>query len=224
MSQAVGNSLPLAVGVAISPIPIIAIILMLLSKQAGPNSTAFLAGWFVGITGALIVVVVLAGVGGLGTSSGPASADSWLRVGLGVVLLFLGWRDWRRRPKPGETAKLPKWLSTIESITPLKASGLGLLLSAVNPKNLLLIVAGGVAIAQAATGFGSNAGAIAVFVVVAASSVAVPVVLYRVLGQRAQETLDSMNRWLTANNAAVMAVLVLVIGVVLIGKGITGLG
>ncbi|MFF0387664.1 GAP family protein [Kitasatospora sp. NPDC004615] len=41
----IGELLPLAVGVAISPIPIIAVVLMLLSRQATRTSPGFLAGW-----------------------------------------------------------------------------------------------------------------------------------------------------------------------------------
>jgi hypothetical protein len=52
--------------------------------------------------------------------------------------------------------------------------------------------------------------------------VIIPVVLYRALGDRAKATLESLNTWLQANNSTVMAVLFLVIGVALIGKGIGG--
>ena len=148
MGQAVGDSLPLAIGVAISPVPIIAIILMLLSKRSGPNSASFLVGWIVGVAVALSVVVAVAGTSTLDTSSGPATGVSWIKVGLGVLLLLVGLRDWRKRPKGEEQPTLPRWLSSMESITPLKAGGLGVLLSAVNPKNLLLLIAGGIAIAQ----------------------------------------------------------------------------
>jgi hypothetical protein len=63
---------------------------------------------------------------------------------------------------------------------------------------------------------------VAVFVVIAVATVAAPVVVARATGSRAQHLLDSMKTWLTANNATVMAVLLLVIGVVLIGKAISG--
>ncbi len=222
MGQAIGDSLPLAIGVAISPVPIIAVILMLLSKRSGPNSASFLVGWIVGIAVALSVVVAVAGTATLTTSSGPATGVSWIKVGLGVLLLMVGLRDWRKRPKGEEQPTLPRWLSSIEHITPVKAGGLGVLLSAVNPKNLLLLIAGGIAIAQEATTNGDKAASIIVFVVIAASTVALPVVLSLTMGERARAVLDSMNDWLKVNNATVMAVLIVVIGFVLIGKGVGG--
>ena len=46
MGSVIGDLLPLAVGVAVSPIPIIAAILMSLSKRAGSTSVGFaLAGY-----------------------------------------------------------------------------------------------------------------------------------------------------------------------------------
>jgi threonine/homoserine/homoserine lactone efflux protein len=224
MGQAIGESLPLAIGVAVSPIPIIAIILMLLSKRAGSNSATFLAGWVIGIVAVVSIVVAVAGTTDLDGTTGQAAGTSWLKVALGVALLLVGARHWRQRPKKGEPAALPKWLASIETITPLKAGGLGFVLSAVNPKNLILMVAAGVAIAQGASGAGEKAGSIVVFLLIAASTVILPVLLYWIMGERAQPTLDSANEWLTQNNSAVMAVLILVIGVALIGKGIDFLG
>jgi Sap, sulfolipid-1-addressing protein len=222
MGQAIGDSITLALGVAISPIPIIAIILMLLSKKAGANSLAFAFGWVLGVAGALTVVILASGAIGTGSGGAPSHGVSVVKIVLGVLLLLVGLRNWKKRPKPGQPAELPKWLQAIESITPAKSAGLGVALSAINPKNLLLIVGGGLAIANAPTSTGGKVVAAIVFVVIAISTVVLPVVLYRILGTRAQSTLESLNTWLQANNATVMAVLMLVIGVVLIGKGVSG--
>ena len=100
------------------------------------------------------------------------------------------------------------------------ALGLALLLSAVNPKNLLLAVAAGASIGRAQLGTGPAAIVIAVFVVIAAVTVAAPVVLYLVAPGKAADVLDEVRAWLVANNAAIMAVLLLVIGTQLLGKGI----
>lgn len=224
MGQAIGDSLPLAIGVAISPIPIIAIILMLLSKRSGANSVSFLIGWILGIAIVLSVTVAVAGTATLNTSTGPETGVSWIKVALGVLLLVVGRRDWRKRPKGAEEPTLPKWLTALEGITPVKSGGLGLLLSAVNPKNLLLLVTAGLAIAQEAPTTGDKAGAMIVFILIAISTVALPVILNAVMGTRGKDLLDSLNTWLRANNATIMAVLMLVIGVVVIGKGIGGFG
>jgi len=222
MGQAVGNSITLAVGVAISPIPVIAIILMLLSKRAGVNSFAFGLGWVIGIAGALTVVIVASASIGTGTNGTQSNGTSTTKVILGALLLLLALRNWRKRPAPGQPATLPKWLEAIEGISPIKAGGLGIALSALNPKNLILIIGGGLAIAGAPASSGNKVIAAIIFVAIAACTVIAPIVAYRILGQRAQSVLESLDTWLRTNNAVVMAVLLGVIGVDLIGKGVGG--
>lgn len=221
LGQAIGDLLPLALAVAICPIPIIAVILMLFSQRARANSAMFLLGWIVGVLGVTVVALVIANTQDLTQSNGQAEDSvSTVKLVLGVLLILLAARDWRGRPKEGETPTLPKYLEAIDTLTPPKALGLGLLLSAANPKSLVLIVAGALTISQADLSDGDTVIAVLVFVVIAVSTVVAPVVLYNVMGERAQPVLNSMRAWLTQNNATVMAVLLLVIGVVVIGKAI----
>jgi len=220
----IGDLLPLAIGVAISPVPIIAIVLMLLATRAGSASAGFLVGWVVGVAGATAVVTVLANTIGLSDSdSGPSAGVSWTKIVLGALLLLVAVRQWRSRPRPGQEATLPKWMSAIDSFTFVKAGALGLALAAVNPKNLLLCVAAGTTVGSADLSGGDQVIAVAVFTVIAIVSVAGPVIAYAVAREPMRHPLDELRTWLQANNAAVMATLMLVIGVVLIGKGIAGL-
>ena len=223
MGQAIGDALPFAVGVAISPIPIIAIIVMLLSARAGANSTAFLAGWVVGVTGAAVVLLAVSGSLSTNADGSASTSSGAIKLVLGLALIAMAGRNFRKRPHEGQDADLPKWLAGIDSLTPPKAAGLGVLLSAINPKNLLLIAGAMLAVSQVDLTRADQVVVVAVFVVVAISTVAAPVIIYRVAGTKAQTLLDAMKAWLTANNAVVMAVLLLVIGVVLLGKGIAGL-
>ncbi len=219
MGTVVGAILPLAIAIAISPIPIIAAILMLLAPKAKGTSVGFLLGWVVGILVAVTVFTLLSSVlpGGSDESS---PVHGVIQLVLGAALLILALRQWRSRPKPGEEAALPKWMSAIDSMSAGKGFGLGFLLAAVNPKNLLLGASAGVTIGSAGLPVGEAAVVIAVFTVIAAASVAIPVIAYLVASERMAGPLESLRAWLVHNNAAVMAVLLLVIGFVLIGKGI----
>jgi hypothetical protein len=221
MGQAIGESIVFAVGVAVSPIPIIAVVLILLSERPSANSLTFAVGWILGIAGVIAFVIVASGAIDIGTDNSPSTGVSIVKLGLGVMVVLLGALYWRKRPAAGESAPLPKWLQATETITPAKSGGFGLLLS-VNPKSLLLIVAGGLAISGAPASPGAKVVASAVFVAVAVSTVVAPVVLVYVLGARVQPWLESTNSWLEANNVTVMAVLLVVIGLALIGKGISG--
>ena len=224
MNQVIGDLLPLAVGVAISPVPIIAVILMLLSPRAGGTSVGFLVGWVAGVVLGMTILLLVAEAVGFDTSEGPSATSSWIKVVLGVLLLLLGVRQWRSRPKKGAPVVLPKWMAAIDHVTPVKAAGLGLLLSSVNPKNLLMIIGAATAVADAGLSTADEVVAVAVFSVIACSTVAVPVIAYLAARERMAPVLNELKEWLEANNVAVMSVLLLVIGVSLLGKGIGGLG
>ncbi len=222
MGTVIGDLLPLAIGVAISPIPIIAVILMLLSSNAGKASVGFLIGWIAGIVVVTTVVLVLVGQAS-NSATGPSTVSSVLKIVFGVLLLLLAARQWHGRPADGEKAVMPKWMSAIDSFTFAKSLGLGFLLSAVNPKNLLMCVAAGTTIGAGHLSVGGDVVSVLIFTMLAASTVAAPVVIYLSAREKMAEPLTKLRGWLTQNNATVMAVLLLVIGVVLVGKGIGGL-
>ena len=113
-------------------------------------------------------------------------------------------------------------MRALDSFTPVKAAGAGVLLSGLNPKNLLLAVAGAAAIAQTGIDAGEQAIAYALFVLIATLGVGLPVALALVMGERSRELLDRLKDWLASNNAVIMAVLLVVIGAKLIGDAISG--
>ena len=220
MNAVVGDILPLALGVAISPIPIIAAILMLLSPRARVTSTGFLLGWVLGIVVAATVFTLLAGIIPEDDAGASRPVSGTIKLLLGALLLLLAVRSWRQRPKAGEEAALPPWMKAIDSFTFVKAVGLAFLLSGVNPKNLLLGAAAGVAIGGAGLEVAAAAAAIAVYAVIAAITVIVPVVGYLVAADRLTPALTALRSWLQRENAVIMAILLLVLGVTLIGKGV----
>jgi threonine/homoserine/homoserine lactone efflux protein len=118
---------------------------------------------------------------------------------------------------------MPKWMSALDTFTPVKAAGAGALLSGLNPKNTLLAVAGAAAIAGTGVATGQQVAAYALFVVIATIGVGAPVVLSIVMGDRSAKPLGEIKDWMSRNNAVIMAVLMLLLGVKLIGDGISGL-
>jgi len=207
--------------VALSPVPIIAVILMLATPKARTNGPAFALGWIVGLVAVSAIVVFVIGA----TSTGSADDSiSWGKVLLGVLFLALARRQWSGRPKKGETPEMPGWMTTVDAITPPKSLGLGLLLSAANPKNLALTLAAAASIGQAGLSDGEDVIAIAVFVVLASLTVVGSVVFYLVAPRAAEKPLGALKEFMSEHNAVIMFVLFLVLGAKLIGDGIGGFG
>lgn len=220
MNGVLGEILPLAVAVAISPLPIIAAILMLLSPRARANGLGFLAGWTVGIALATTILVLLSSL--ISAPAGrPPAIVGIIKIVLGLLLLVFGIVQWRRRPRPGVRATSPKCMSAVDSMTAGKAAVLGFAFAAVNPKNFMMAVTAGVTIGTAGLTAGLEVTAVGVFVLVAIVTIAGPVIAYLIAADRVRAPLGALRGWLVANNAVIMSVLLLVIGVVNVGKGIS---
>jgi hypothetical protein len=223
MGQAIGGVLPLAIGVAIGVLPIIAIILVLITPRARSNGLAFVAGWVLGLVVVGGVVLLIANAAGVSGNSGPSTAAYAIKLALGALFLLLAVKQWRSRPALGEQAPAPKWMTALDTFGAGKSLGLGAALSGVNPKNLVLTVGAAVSIAQTGLPGGQQAGVLAVFIVLGSVTVAAPLVIYLAMGANAAGILDGSRTWLAGNNAAIMLVLFLVFGVLLVGQGIAGL-
>jgi threonine/homoserine/homoserine lactone efflux protein len=223
VGEAIGQVLSFGVGVALSPVPIIAVVLMLGTARARSNGPAFLLGWVLGLAVVGAIVLVVASGANASEQGEPATWVGVLKLVLGLLLLLVALRQWRGRPRGEAEATMPKWMRTIDRFTPGRSLAIATALSAVNPKNLLLTVGAATAIAQTGVGTGEQALALAVFVIVATLGPGIPVAIYFALGERAAHILEELKRWMAANNAAIMAVLCLVIGAKLVGDGISAL-
>jgi hypothetical protein len=220
MGPGISEVLTFAIGVAISPVPIIAVILMLFSARARVNGPMFLLGWLLALAVVSGGVYALSDAGDAATSSTTSDTISWGKIVFGVLFLLLAGRNWRSRPEPGAEAEMPKWMAGIDSFAPGKSFGLGLLLAGVNPKNLLLAAGAAAGLAQLGLSTGDAVVSLVVFILVGSLTIAGPVVYYLVGGDHAKAELESMKGWLAVHNTAVMTVLFLVFGVDLIATGL----
>jgi hypothetical protein len=220
VGEGIAEVLTFAVGVAISPVPIIAVILMLFSARARVNGPMFLLGWITALSVLGFGVYFAADAADPASGGGASDAVAWGKLVLGVLLLLLAMRNWRSRPAPGEQPDMPKWMGGIDALGPGKALAFGMLLAAVNPKNLVLTVGAAAGLAQLGLDSSDAVVSLIVFVVVASLSIAVPVGYYLLGGDHARSTLDDLKAWLTVHNNAVMATLFLVFGVKLISDAL----
>lgn len=222
MAQAIGDMLPAAVGVALSPLAIVATVLMLVSSRGRANGPAFLFGWIVGILVAGAILLFVGDAIGVHDDGQPSDSVSWIKLALGLGLLSMALRQFRGRPHGDEEPVTPKWMGALDTFSPAKAAVAGAALSAVNPKNLLLIAAGMAAIAQTGIPGDEQAVALVLFAFVASIGVAAPVVISFAMGDRSATILDRLRIWMARNNPVIIAVVLLVIGVKLIGDALPG--
>ncbi len=218
IAQAIGDLLPSAVGVAVSPVPIIAIVLMLGTPRARATGTAFALGWIGGLTSAVVIVTLISGGGS--SDGGSSTAVGWVKLVLGVLCVAGAAKTWKGRPGPGEAAEMPAWMAGLDAIATGKAAVLGAALAGANPKNLALSVAAAASVGQASLSGGETTLALAVFVLLASVSVAGPVAFYLLAPQRAAAPLNSLKDAMADHNDVIMVVVLLVLGAKLVGNGL----
>jgi hypothetical protein len=222
MAGGLGELFAAATAVAISPVPIVAVILILFSRHPRRNGVMFLLGWILGmvlITGALLLLPIdLSFVPQAALAYGGAALQLFIG-GLLVAAAFVVWR----RTKGDTSHALPRWTARIEQLSALQALELAVGLAVVNPKNLALaatvilsLMEAGVSSRQARLG-------LLTFVGLGSLTIAAPVA-YRILaGKAADRHLQEWKEWLVANNTTVLFVLLLLMGMLIIGKGVGSL-
>lgn len=221
MLSAIGAIVPPALAIALSPFPIVAIILLLLSPKPRESGAAFCVGWIVGLLVPLVIAMAIAEAADIGgPESSPSRGAAIVRIVIGLALILLGVRRWLQRPKHGATAEEPKWLAHVDALTPVKALGLGLLLSAVNPKELLVTIAAALALAKTELSATALIVPSAVFIIVASLPVIAPLAAYLLVSDRIDPPLAKAKKWLIANDSVIMAVVLWLIGAAVLAKGL----
>jgi len=202
LDDAIGGLLPAAVAVALSPIPIVAVVVVLGAPRARTAGPAFALGWIAGLLAVSVVVVLLV---------------------IGIVFLLMAAKQWTKRPRPGREPEVPGWMATIDSATPPRAALLGMALSGANPKNLALTLTAAASIAEAGLHTTDTAIAVAAFTALGSITVAGSVLFYLLAGDRAARPLAAVKQFMADNNAVIMMVVLLLLGAKLLGDGLAGL-
>lgn len=210
---------PLALVVALSPLSIIPAVLVLQAPRPKPTGLAFLVGWVVGLAALTQVFVEVSGLLGGGFDRPPGWA-SYVRIGVGAVLIVWGIYKFVTRKR---TEHAPKWMSSFGRLTPARAGVTALVLVVVNPKVLFMCAAAGLAIGTEGHGRVGAVLGVVYYVAVAASTVVLPILAYVISGDRLDPTLERLKNWMEAQHATLVAAILVVLGILVLYKGIHGL-
>ncbi|MGW1246196.1 GAP family protein [Streptomyces sp. NPDC002535] len=215
--------LPAALAVALSPFPLIAIVVILSGVRGRRNGLLFTAGWVTGLASTATLVAVLFGTADDPGSTSSAIAD-WGRVLAGGTLIALGVRKWWKRPRNEEQAEPPRWMASLDDATAGRALLLGALLSGANPKNLVLTASATASIVEAGAHDVDLAVAVVLFVLIASCTVLGAVGLRLAGGQRSVTLLDSVRQFMVTNSTVITVIVLLLLGASVLGDGLSGLG
>lgn len=221
MLELISELVPPAIGLALSPLPLIAVVLMILSPNGRARSISFAAGRVGAVLTVAVVVAVLSELVTRGEDGTRVGAV--IRLVLGAVFVVLGVLKLRSRRRAGAEPEVPGWMRAIDSMPPSRALGIGFLISAANPKEAIFSIAAGVVIGSAAVPAGQMAAATVVYVLIATVTVVAPVAASVVLGDRARTWLEPLRVWLVRFHAVIIVAVLIILGVVMIGNGLADL-
>ena len=210
--------LPLAAVIAISPVPILAVIMMLLTDRARANPLAFLAGWIC-ILIVLVTGALLSGVDSVSTTPSKTVAVVFVVVAVGLIALAI--HEWRRRPRKGEPQRIEPWTKFLHTVTPPRAFALGVGLVIVAVKDLLSALQAGALIDDASFSLGQQIVAVVFFVLVSSLLIIIPIAVAAAFGERALPTLHRWRHWLERHGRLVLACLFALIALLLLLQGLS---
>ena len=216
MSDPLPGLIVLAIGGSVAPPLLLLTILFLGSRRPLPNASALALGYFttcavIGITG-----LILFG----GAESTVTTVGRVISVTVGALLIVLGLRSLLGSPDPDVSQ--PRWMASIDAMSPPRAFGFGMALFPLQVKNLAIFVACvNLIIASSLSPQGSIVALMLVLVVFAIPVLAL-IGLYAAFPHRASTMLGSLQTWMGNNNRTITVVLCFVFGAFFLVRGPSG--
>jgi hypothetical protein len=208
---ALATAITIGLAMSASPFGVVSVIVLLGTRRPLADAWSFVAGWMFSVA---LFGLLTATVMGNNESGSSTSTATGLMVGAGVVLLIVGIVLWLRRSSGGPATR-PKWMDRAERISPVFAFGLGLVLPTWS-----MIVPVVNSITDAGLTRGVQIAIYIVFVIAAAALLLLPVIVYTVRREWASSMLAAWQGWVLDNAKAVVAVILVVLGVMFIARGL----
>ncbi len=217
--EALGISLPLALGIAAAPWAIITLMILLLTPRAVSNAYAFLMGWFFGLI--LVGIVVINSPGLMNDSGEPSRLMGWIRLGMGMVFLITSLFLFKKIPKGRDQQTMPKWIEKVDSFGIFHASGFGFFHSTLNLKNSSMVVVGAASIARHGLTSWQELVVFLLFCVIASIGVMIPLIIFLLFRKNTELIFGKIKIWILKNRVLVLLLILIIFGGISLYKGIT---
>jgi len=215
--EALGISLPLALGIAAAPWAIITLMILLLTPRAVSNAYAFLMGWFIGLL--LVVIVVMNSPGLMNDSGEPSRLMGWIRLGMGAVFMVFSFFLFKKIPKGKDQQTIPKWIEKVDSFGIFHAAGLGIFHSTLNLKNSSMAVVGAASIARQGLTSWQELMALLLFCMIASIGVMIPHIIFILFRRNTELIFGKIKIWILKNRVLVLLLILIIFGGLSLYKG-----
>ena len=213
----------LGLGVAASPLPVVGVLIILLSKRAFPGGLTLAISWVVGVITALAITIHFSASIRMPPAGTDLETEGIFALLLGIGLIVMGALSKRGRLRSPSGGEPPAWVNSVDGLSPIGAGLFAFSNATTSPKNLALAITAGRAVTESTLFVQGALPAILIYIVLASSSVVVPVLIYILGGQRSVALLESWRERITAHAAVIMEILLFVLGIGMSVKGLYNL-
>ena len=213
------KSWPMAIGIALSPGPVLAVIVLLMSRQAKTSAPAFLIGWLLPLLGVGILIIFLPGV--VASHGGLSDTTGIVKVILGIVLMIVAIPIWKKRPKSDDEMKVPKMFSEIDKFGMGKSFLAGFLTSVFDIKVLALTASAAAHIhATTLVEYTETIIGVILFTLLASVTIILPIIVYFLFPKKMKLFAEKFKTFLIKYYTIIIVTMLLVFGLVLIYIGL----
>jgi len=191
-----------AVGIALSPLPFVLAVALLGPDGLVTRATAFVAGEALAV-GVVCAAAVFALQSDEADAGGVPRPIALLEVAIGCVLALM----LVAHLKVGRRTGPPRWQMFIDGVGTGTAFAVGAAMILVNPKNLVLALAGATAILQLGFSTGGQVAGVATFTVASVSVLAALLLLARAFPTPARSVLGRVRTFIVDHERVLVAVL-----------------
>lgn len=217
--DALQNSWPMALGIALSPAPVLAVIVLLMTPRAKTSAPSFLSGWLLGILGVGTFVILLPGV--VASHGGLSDATGIVKILLGMILLILIFPIWKKRPRSGDPFKAPKIFQGIDNFGMTKSFIAGFLSSGLSIKILALSASGAAHIdTTSLVDYFETLIGLVLFSLVASFTLILPIIVYFLSPKKMDQIGLKLKAWLIKYYTIMIVTMLFVFGSLLVYIGL----
>ena len=202
----------IGLGITLEPFPLTAFILILSAEKGTRKGLAFILGWLACLVVVIAAVILVTGGNPPKPNTAPSTAALAVKLALGILLILLAARQWRRMGRP---RKPPTWMARLDRLSLWTAAGLAAFL-----QPWALVAAGAATVTQAKLSTPGDYLTLMLFCVLATSSF-LYLELYAAFAPAAADArLTRLRTWLDTHRDQVIIGISLLLGFWLAGKSI----
>ena len=220
MGSVLLRMLPFAFG-SIAPTMIGLVVIFLTGTRGFVKTCTFILGKYVfNVLCGLISLYLVSQISSTSLAGSSIVSAAFFLIG-GVLLLVLAVRSFLGEDDPD--APPPKFMTILDKLGPVKLFGLGIGISIIQPRYIILVFEGASIITQASLQPTENFISLLVLALLMVWPMLIPLIVFLVMGKHRADAMQSMRTWLLRNKRTINVAVMGILGILMLFLGLTNI-